>query len=259
MSSPIRVMIVDDEPLARERLRTLLMESSAPVEVVAEAASGEEAIPLIHQLQPDLLFLDIQMPVLDGFDVVELLPSPRPHIVFVTAYEQHALRAFDVHALDYLTKPVRLGRLKETIARVLSLSRDDEKKQHAEVDALLAERPRQPLSRLTLHRGRRLRVVNISEVCWIEARDKVVVVHLADGEHTTDFTLDELEDRLDRTSFLRVHRSSIVNAALVRELIPWFAGSYMIKLDDGTQLPVARRRVRDVKVLLGGRIGKDIK
>jgi two-component system LytT family response regulator len=247
----IRAIIVDDEPLARARLRRLIADSGIEVEIAAEASNGEEAVALVESLHPELLFLDIQMPGLDGFDVVGLLRRPRPHVVFVTAYDQHALRAFEVHALDYLTKPVRLERLKDTLARVVPGADRSRRREH-DIDAMLAERPRQPLARLALHVGRRLRVVSTSEIRWIEARDKLVFVHLAGGEHPVEFTLDELESRLDDASFLRVHRSAIVNVALVRELLPWFAGTYMVKLDDGTQLPVARRRVREVRRVLGG-------
>jgi two-component system LytT family response regulator len=244
----IRAIIVHDEPLARARLRTLLSQADTPVELVGEASSGEEAVALVHEFRPDLLFLDIQMPVLDGFDVVDLLTPPRPQIIFVTAYDQHALRAFEVHALDYLTKPVRLARLNQTLARLPKASNPDPGIEH-----LLRQRSGDPLLRLTVHVGRRLRVVPLEEIRWIEAEEKIVLVHLLDGGSClTDFTLDELEMRLDPSRFLRIHRSSIVNAGRVKELAPWFAGSYIVKLDDGTQLPVARRRVRQVRTLLGG-------
>ena len=246
----LRCVLVDDEPLARERLRTLLAETATTVEVVGEAGSGHEAVPLIHRTRPDVVFLDVQMPVLDGFDVVDLLAPPRPAIVFVTAYDAYALRAFEVHALDYLTKPVRLARLERALQWVTQQTASAQ----AAMEALLRERQAQPLRRLTVQRGRRLRVVDLDEVRWIAAEDKLVHVHLKDGTACPiDYTLDALENRLDPAHFIRIHRSHLVNAAAVRELIPWFSGTYHLELDNGHRLPVARRRVQAVKQWLGGR------
>lgn len=246
----MRCILVDDEPLARERLRTLLHETEVNVEIVGEAGSGQDAVPLIYEAQPDVVFLDVQMPVLDGFDVVDLLSAPRPHIVFVTAYDEYALRAFDVHALDYLTKPVRLKRLAKTLRRVQAAT-GSKASQQQQLDALRRTRRDTPLRRLTVHVGRRLRIVPLEEIRWIEADDKLVFAYLTDTKYRTDFTLDELEQRLDER-FVRTHRSTIVNLEVVRELIPGASGTYRIRLDDGTKLPVARRRASDVKTVLGG-------
>lgn len=245
----MRCILVDDEPLARERLRTLLQEADADVEIVDEAASGKDAVPLIHDVRPDVVFLDVQMPVLDGFDVVDLLAAPRPHIVFVTAYDEYALKAFDVHALDYLTKPVRLERLNETLRRVQAALGTEAADRR--LDALRRERQDRPLRRLTVHVGRKLRVVDLDAVRYIEADDKLVFAHLAETRYRTDFTLDELERRLD-ARFVRAHRAHIVNLDAVHELIPWSSGTYRLRLVDGTELPVARRRAQAVKEALGG-------
>lgn len=251
---PIRAIIVDDEPLARERLRRLLAESDTAIEIVAEAGDGGRAVELAVELAPDVMFLDIQMPALDGFDVVELLPTPRPHIVFVTAFDHHALRAFEVHALDYLTKPVRLGRLKDTLARLSDAGA--RRTAAVGIGALIDERraapAARPLRRITVRAGRRLRVAGLEEVRWFEACEKTVMAHLVGGAYPVDFTLDSLEERLDAGTFIRVHRSYLVNASLVRELVPWFAGGYVLRLVDGAEVPVARRRVRSVRGLLGG-------
>ncbi|MDB5033514.1 MAG: alginate biosynthesis regulatory protein [Chlorobi bacterium] len=246
----IRCIVVDDEPLARARLRALLEEADADVSVLAEAAGGAEALRLVAELQPDLLFLDVAMPVMNGFDVIDRLPAPRPHIVMVTAHDDHALRAFEANAIDYLTKPVRLARLNATLARLGD--RDAMRRAGRETGAPRDQRAIGTLPRITVHAGRRLRVIPIDDIKWIEAREKLVHVHTAAGVFIADFTLDELEARLDATRFLRTHRAHIVNAAIVRELIPWFAGSCALKLDDGTQIPVARRRVREIRELLGG-------
>lgn len=247
--APLRAVIVDDEPLARERLAALLAEDGR-VEVAGQAGDGRSAIPLIHEQRPDVVFLDVQMPVLNGFDVLDLLAPPRPQVVFVTAYDEYALRAFEVHALDYLTKPVRRRRLAQTIERIagqLALNQVP-----PGLDALRRERERGPLLRLTLRAGRRLRVVEIDEVRYIEAEEKLVFAHLPEGRRATDFTLKELERRLDPARFVRIHRAFIVNAAVVRELVPAPVSTYQLVLDDGARLPVSRRRLRAVKDMLGG-------
>ncbi|MEM1269422.1 MAG: response regulator [Bacteroidota bacterium] len=235
----MRCVLVDDEPLARERLRSLLAEADATVEIVGEAASGREAVPMIHELKPEVVFLDVQMPVLDGFDVVDLLARPRPHIVFVTAYDQYAIRAFDARAIDYLTKPVRLERLRETLRRLPAEPTDG---------ALDGLRPDAPLERLAVHAGRRLRVVQIPDVQYFEARHKLVFARLNDGEFAVDATLESLERRLSGT-FTRVHRAYLVNLNAIRELVPTRSG-YQLRLTDGTPLPVARRRASNVRRLM---------
>ncbi|MBS1913292.1 MAG: LytTR family transcriptional regulator DNA-binding domain-containing protein [Bacteroidetes bacterium] len=246
----LRAIIVDDEPLARERFRLLLAEADGTIDVIAECGNGSDAVAAIDELKPDVVFLDIQMPMLDGFDVVELIGIPRPRIVFVTAYDQFAIRAFEVHALDYLTKPVRLGRLNMALAR---LHDEQARRSGAEgIDEMMRERSTAPLARLVVRAGRRLRVVPLDQVRWIEARNKLVYAHTAGGAHLIEFTLDEIEARLDPRMFIRAHRSHIVNASAVKEIVPWFAGRHLIRLDDGTELPAARRRVRDVKRMLGG-------
>ena len=252
---PLRCLLVDDEPLARDRLRDLLDESGADVEIVAEAGGGKEAVSLIHDCEPDVVFLDVQMPVLDGFDVVDLLPgngSDRPHIVFVTAYDEYALQAFEVHALDYLTKPVRLERLNKTLDRVQEALADESVEDQEKLDDLRNSRQDEDLKRLTVHAGRRLRVVPLEEVRWIEADEGLVFAHTTEGRYRTDFTLNELEKRLPSGRFVRAHRSSIVNLEAVYELVPEPAGTAVLRLQDGTEIKVARRRTSDVKEALGG-------
>jgi two-component system LytT family response regulator len=250
----MRCLLVDDESLARDRFRALLHDAGHPgMEIIGEAESGQKAIPMMYELKPDCVFLDIQMPGLSGFDVVDLLARPRPHIVFVTAYDDYALKAFEVHALDYLTKPVRLDRLQRCLRRIDEMLRGQggQTSADANIESLRQERASLMLTRLTLHAGNRLRVVNVQDIERIEAEDKIVHVFLREGRFRTDFTLDELEARLDKTLFVRIHRSHIVRIDAIKELIPWFSGSYCVKVSDGTQLPVARRRAQDVKALLG--------
>lgn len=243
-------VIVDDEPLARERFRHQLEKIADDITIVAEADSGAKALPLIYDLQPDVVFLDIQMPGMSGFEVIDLLEKPRPHIIFVTAYDEFALRAFEAHALDYLTKPVRLERLQQSIERlrdVQGFTQEQQKK----IDVLRQSRKLQPLARLTVHAGQRLKVVPLHDIARLEADEKLVFAHIPEGKFWTDFTLDELEERLQPTQFIRIHRSHIVNIDVIREIIPWFSGSYCVKLADGTQLPIARRRTQVVREAIG--------
>ncbi|MCS3684379.1 LytR/AlgR family response regulator transcription factor [Salinibacter ruber] len=246
---PMRCLLVDDEPLARERLRELLDEADADVNVVAEAEGGKEAVSLIHDCEPDVVFLDVQMPVLDGFDVVDLLPSnsaDRPHIVFVTAYDEYAIQAFEVHALDYVTKPVRLERLNRTLSRV----RDALSDQQEALDDLRTSRRDRVLKRLTVHVGRRLRVVPLDNVRWIEADDGFVFAYTEDGRYRTELTLSDLEERLPPDDFVRTHRSTIVNLDAAYEFVPEPAGTATLRLRDGTEVKVARRRADEVEAAL---------
>lgn len=246
----LRAILADDEPLARERLRALLQDAEADVEIVGEASSGKEAVTLVHDLRPDVLFLDVQMPVLDGFDVLDLLAPPRPHVVFVTAFDEYAVRAFEEHALDYLTKPVRLERLERTLRRATDLI--ETRQTDPALDALSAARVHEPLARLALQTGRSLRIVAPEDVTHFEAQEKVVLAYLDGKTYSVDFTLHVLEERLDAAQFLRVHRAFLINVEAIRELVPWFSGTYQVKLDGGATVPLARRRVKTVKQLLRG-------
>lgn len=245
----LKALIVDDEAPARLRIADMLAEMGDLVEVAGEASDGRTAVRLARELCPDVVLLDVQMPGLDGFDVVDLLEQPRPHIIFTTAYEEHALRAFEVHALDYLTKPVRRPRLRQALQRVKEqLGRGDDA-----LDAFRQTRRKRPLERLAISIGRRLQVVDIAQVHCLEAEDKLVFAHVGETRHVVDFTLKELEERLDNEVFLRVHRAFLVRIEAIRELVPWVAGGYQIRLASGAMIPVARRRVGSVKRLLGGR------
>ena len=242
----VSCVLVDDEPLALERLSDLLAESAPDVVIAGRAVGGEEGVALIARVRPDLVFLDVQMPVVDGFDVIDLLPPPRPHIVFVTAYDEFALRAFEVHAVDYLTKPVRVERLRATIDRIRALS-------PAEGDFRIESlRGAVPLRRITVGPVGRTRIVPIQTVRAFESDSRLVYARVGEQRWSVDLTLDELERRLDAGRFLRVHRSAIVNIAAVRELRSSFGGRHALKLDDGSELPVSRRRVRSVRRLLKG-------
>ena len=219
----IRALIVDDEALARVRVRPLL--ATVPgVTVVAECSGGREAVEQILAERPDLVFLDVQMPDLDGFDVLEAVASEwLPQVIFVTAYDEYAIKAFDVHAIDYLLKPIEPERFRKALARVTK--RD-----------LLAMLDERPIDRLVIRTRSKVSFLKPSEIDWIEADGKHAVLHAGRETHVVRHTLTRLEQRLAPHGFVRVHRSAIVNVDRIKELEPWFHGEYVVILKDGTKL-----------------------
>jgi two-component system LytT family response regulator len=242
----IRAIVIDDEPLARSYLRTLLA-NSPDVEIVGEAADGRSAIAAIRDLQPELLFLDVQMPSLDGFELVERLgEASLPYVVFVTAYDQYALKAFEVHALDYLLKPFDGERLARSVRRAATLIRggasgiDLKERLLAMLGDLSAlERPISPV-RIPVRSDGRIRFVEVERIDWIEASDKVSRLHVGKDVHVLRDSLTNLEEQLDPARFVRIHRSVIVNVARIREMQPWFQGDFVVILHDGTRLTSGR-------------------
>lgn len=239
----MRVLIVDDEAPARARLRQLL--SAEPdVAIVGEAANGPEAIDLIGHLRPEVVFLDVQMPRLDGFGVVEAVGvEAMPCVVFVTAYDEHALRAFEVQALDYLLKPFAPERLRTVVARV---RRELARGTPADVAPRLAALLQAPggqayLQRILVHREGRAVLVPVQQIDRLEAERNDVHLHTPSGVHVVRGTLAELADRLDPVAFMRISRSTIVRLDAISELQPWFHGDYRVILQDGTELMWSRR------------------
>jgi two-component system LytT family response regulator len=220
-----RALIVDDEALARERVRTLL-EASDGVTIVGECSGGREAVDAIIDKRPDLVFLDVQMPDLNGFEVLEAVATEwLPAVIFVTAYDEYALKAFDVHAIDYLLKPIEPERFHKALAR--ATKRD-----------LLSFLDAQPIDRLVIRTRSKVSFLKPSEIDWIEADGKHAVLHAGGGRetHVVRHTLARLEQRLAPHGFVRVHRSAIVNVDRIKELEPWFHGEYVVILKDGTKL-----------------------
>jgi len=252
----LRAVLVDDEPLARARLRRMLL-AHGGVQVLGEAASVAEAVLLVDELAPDLVFLDVQMPGEDGFTLVERVRH-RPAIVFVTAFDQYAVRAFEANAVDYLMKPFRAERLAAAIDRArVVLARPDElarQLQHilASMGSARTDRA-EPLERFTVRVGQKQLIVKADEVLWFGAEDKLVFAVTARDRHYVNFTLDELERRLEPSRFVRVHRSAIANLDHAAALRPGFAGTWRLQLDDAarTEVPVSRSRARSVKERLG--------
>lgn len=239
----IRTLIVDDEPLGRERIRTLLA-GDAEIEVVGESADGRSAISVIEKLTPDLVFLDVQMPEVDGFGVLEAICGElMPAIVFVTAYDRYAVKAFEVHALDYLLKSFDRERFDCALQRAKAAVRHSREGTLNERLAGLIEdleaRKERP-TRLVIKSGGRIAFLRVDEIDWVEAADNYVRVHAGKEAHLIRETLQSLEKRLDPGKFLRIHRSSLVNLERIRELRPTFHGDYLVKLLDGTELTLSR-------------------
>jgi two-component system LytT family response regulator len=244
-----RAYLVDDESLARERLRRLLETSGIQLEIAGESGDAAHAVNEINTLKPDVVFLDIQMPVLDGFDVVSMLEHPRPYIIFVTAYDQFALKAFEVFALDYLTKPVRLERLKESLLRLSP--KESRKPQLDAVENLVSAHHQKKGEVIGLKRGNAIKIMPVKAISYFEADEKLVYAYTPEGRMRSDLTLQELEEWLEPKGFMRTHRAFLVRTDEVKELIPWFAGAYELKLANGTNIPVSRRKVAVIKAMLG--------
>ena len=244
----IRVVIADDEPLARRGIRQLLA-MHCDIIVVAEAKNGLEAVRAVRASQPNLLFLDVQMPELDGFDVLDEIGAEHmPAVIFVTAYDEFAVRAFDAHALDYLVKPPEEARFKEALERTRERLRSAEAiEQSRRLSELLKTQRRSTTNqRLLVPTPTGDLVLDASEIDWIEADDYYAAVHALGRRHLIRESLSSLERRLSQQRFVRTHRSAIVNIYRVRELRLMPSGETVLLLGNGTQVPVSRRRREQV-------------
>jgi len=239
----IRTLIVDDEPLARRGIRAQLDEE-ADIEIVSECRNGLEAVAAIEEQSPDLVFLDVQMPELDGFGVLEAVGVDRmPVVIFVTAYDQYALRAFDVHALDYLLKPVDAERFASALQRARKqIEHHNVQDLNQRLQTFLddVQTKQKFTERLVIKSGGRIFFLKVEEIDWIEAADNYVRLHVGGDSHLLRETMNHLEKRLDPDHFLRVHRSRIINIRRIKELQPLFRGEYDIMLQDGTRLESGR-------------------
>jgi two-component system LytT family response regulator len=250
----IRALIVDDEPLARERIRTLLADEP-DVEMIGECAAGREAIAAIQRQNPDLIFLDVQMPELDGFGVLQMIGAERmPAIIFVTAYDQYALRAFEVQALDYLLKPFDRERFQKALQRArlqIQQAKDGDLNQRllALLENLQPEKKR--LERLVVKSGGRVFFLKAEEIDWFEAAGNYVRLHAGRESHLLRETIKNLETQLDPKKFLRLNRSTIVRIDRIKELRPWFNGEYAIILQDGARLTSSQGYREKLDALLG--------
>lgn len=264
MTNRVHTLVVDDEPEARAGLCTLLARD-AEIVVVGQARDGREAVSAIERLVPDLVLLDVQMPGLNGFDVLaEVGPETIPALVFVTAFDQFALKAFEVHALDYLLKPFTDERFFEAIARAKSrLGERAAGEQGGRLLALLDEylgsatardvsrsSPTQPLERFFVRSGDEVSFVAVDDVDWLQADGYCTLLHCGDTSHLVRGNIGSLETRLDPTRFARIHRSAIVNLKRVRALKDWFHGDCLLILENGAELRVAKKHRKYVEALL---------
>jgi two-component system LytT family response regulator len=269
MAPEIRALIVDDEPVARAGIRRLL-EDDPDIIVVGEAGNGRSAVRAITTLRPDLLFLDIQMPEMDGFQVLEqITPQRAPTVVFVTAYDRFALRAFEVQALDYVLKPfederffavlarakqhVRQARDGDLATRLAALLAAYESQAKSTRQPLMTESGPARLARILVKQGDRVFFLPVEEIDWIEAADYYARIHAGGTSHLVRETMGALESQLDETQFVRVHRSAIVNAERVKEIRADWRNHPVVVLETGVRLPVARtRRAVLERVMRGG-------
>ena len=262
----IRTLIVDDEPLARRGLE-LRLQRHADIDLVGEAGNGREAFHAISKLKPDLMFLDVQMPGVDGFALLRAVPATlMPLTVFVTAYDQYALAAFAASALDYLLKPVEDARLDNALARaraqLTQRAASDQCEHLLKLIASLPDKPpsslmevladnsaRRPADKLAIKDGQRIVRVDVDSIQWVDAAGDYMCIHAGNDTHVLRGTMQQLERRLDPRHFARVHRSSIVNLARVREMRPHLNGEYFLVLDSGHELKLSRSYRDKVKLL----------
>ena len=264
-SPELRVLIVDDEPLARQRIRDLLEEEPG-IQVAGECCDGEEAVEQILLKRPDLVFLDVQMPEMTGFEVLDALRAEDlPAVIFVTAYDEYALRAFEAHALDYLMKPFHrtrfqasLSRARETVAarRAAPATSDPDgpdvldRRIRAVLDEIQPQR--RYARRLVVRVGPRIVFVNTDDVDWIDAEGNYARLHVGERTYLLRETMTRLEERLDPELFLRIHRSTIVNLDRIQEIQPMFKGNYVVILRDGTRLSTTRGYRENLHLLIEG-------
>jgi two-component system LytT family response regulator len=253
-NAPIRALIADDEALARKFIRRMLKDDHE-VEIVGECSNGKQAVAMIRKHNPDVVFLDVQMPEMDGFAVLESIGIERlPEIIFATAYEQYAIRAFELHALDYLLKPFDQARFKDAIKHAKERFHSERRSEgRTQISALLQSIKNKPqyLDRLVIKAGGRITFLSTDEINWIEADDKYVHLHAGKISPMVRQTLSAMETQLDPRKFRRIHRSAIVNVERIKELQPLFSGEYSILLEDGTKLTLSRSYKDKLFELLG--------
>lgn len=247
----LRAVVVDDEPLARDRVKGFLKKIS-DVQLVGEAGDGTSAIEVIETQQPDVVVLDVQMPGVDGFGVLRGLKDP-PHVIFATAYDEYAIKAFEVEALDYLLKPFSQARLAEAIGRVRQKIEDGRARSDSQALVRAAE-PRQVYAaQIPVHTARKILVLSVKEILWFSVESRLVYAHVDGRSYMTNFTLRELEERLDPQVFFRAHKSRIVNLEQVKEIARWFGGRYRLVMRDSqsSQVELSRVQARELRARLG--------
>ncbi|HXR99117.1 MAG TPA: LytTR family DNA-binding domain-containing protein [Pyrinomonadaceae bacterium] len=242
--SKIRALIVDDEPLARRRIKSLLAHDQS-VEVIGECSDGYKAVTSISELNPDLVFLDVQMPAMDGFEVIKTISAEQmPTVIFVTAYDQYALKAFEVNALDYLLKPFDRRRFQKTLERAKAMIRGLKNGNfNNQLLSLLDDLRREQNipDRFIIKSGGRVVFLRVEEIDWMSTVGNYVRLQVGRDSHLMRETMTGMESKLDPVSFMRIHRSTIVNLDRVKEVQPWAKGEYVVIMRDGTRLIMSRR------------------
>jgi DNA-binding LytR/AlgR family response regulator len=252
VSGDLRALVVDDEKLSRDRLSGFLARVGG-VEVIGEAANGVEAVQMIQERRPDLVFLDVQMPGMNGFEVLRALDGPQPHVVFATAFDEYAIRAFEVQAIDYLLKPFGRARVEEAVGRVRTrLSQGSPGLDIEAVVRRLEEGRKAFATQISVHSGRRILLLPVDDVRWFGVEHRLVYAHTGERALMTNYTLRELEERLDPEVFFRVHKASLVNLHHVKEIVPWFGGRYKLVMRDhaGSEVAVSRTQARALRARL---------
>lgn len=252
--APIRVLVVDDEPLAREKIRGMAADDPE-LRIVGECTNGAEAIEAVQTIRPDLILLDVQMPEVGGFAVLEALKDEGlPPVIFITAYDHYAVKAFEVHALDYLLKPFDRERFRAAMERAKrQIRRENGSQLDARILAMLEQmrEPQRYTERLVVKTGGRVFFLNTDEIDWIEAEGNYVSVHTGKKAYLLRETISSLESQLDPKEFVRIHRSAIVRLDRIKELQPWSHGEYHVILNDGTQLTLSRSYREKLQSALG--------
>jgi len=252
MNDALRTLVVDDEKLARDRLAGFLG-AIGGVEVIGEATNGVEAVDLIQRSRPDLVFLDVQMPGMDGFEVLRALRGAAPEVIFATAYDEYAIRAFEVQAVDYLLKPFARARVAEAVDRVRTrLGQGRGGLDVEEVVRRLEETRKACITQVPVHSGRRILLLPVEDIRWFGVEHRLVYAHTGERAYMTNATLRELETRLDPDAFFRVHKASLVNLRHVKEIVPWFGGRYKLVMRDhaGSEVAVSRSQARALRARL---------
>jgi len=255
VTTTVSTLIVDDEQLAREEL-SYLLKDFPEIEILESASNGLEAVKLIEQLEPDLVFLDVQMPGLNGMGVIQQLREkggPLPQFVLTTAFDQYAVEAFRVQALDYLLKPVEKERLAEAVARARKTAEEKQQSPERVAEAAAAARPGLQRSKLLVRANNRNLIVDAQDMIYATIDDGLITVVTSQFEGQSNYrTIEELQSNLDPSLFWRVHRSFLVNINKIREVIPWFKSSFQLKMDDKrqTEIPVSRIQTKRLRALL---------